>query len=112
LHLSFSTGQVVLTLIVPHIQYDVYAGTCQPAVFFQHYIFRSAILDPLPVLLYCNLRIQFDAVVGLLTNNRSLPYTYPLPIVYYFDASHVGQKTNMGLKRLADLVNGESSAIF
>jgi hypothetical protein len=54
----------------------------------------------------------FDAVVGLLTNNRSLPYIYPLPILYYFDASHVGQKTNMGLKRLADLVNGKSSAIF
>ena len=70
--LSFSIKQGVLASTVPHIQYDEYAGTYLPAVFFQHYIFRSAILDPLPVLLYCNLRIQFDAVVGLLTNNRSL----------------------------------------
>ena len=47
--LSFSIKQGVLASTVPHIQYDEYAGTYLPAVFFQHYIFRSAILDLLPV---------------------------------------------------------------
>jgi hypothetical protein len=50
---------------------------------------------------------SFDAVVGLLTNNRSLQDTYPLPIVYYFNASHVGQKTNMDLNGEWAIVNGE-----
>jgi hypothetical protein len=40
----------------------------------------------------------FDAVVGLLTNNRSWGPAYPLLKLYYFNASHVGQKTNMGVK--------------
>ena len=48
-----------------------------------------------------------NAVVGLLTNNRSLQYTYPLPILYYFNASHVGQKINMGLNGEWAMVNGE-----
>ena len=43
----------------------------------------------------------------LLTNNRSWRHTYPLLKLYYFDASHVGQKTNMGFRYLIDLVNGD-----
>jgi hypothetical protein len=53
-----------------------------------------------------------DAVVGLLTNNRSWRHAFPLLKLYYFNASHVGQKTNMGLRtqiniQLSDLVNGQ-----
>jgi hypothetical protein len=54
-----------------------------------------------------NLIILLVAVVGLLTNNRSLQHAYPLLKLYCFNASHVGQKTNMGFRRLSDLVNGE-----
>jgi hypothetical protein len=50
---------------------------------------------------------SFDAVVGLLTNNRSLQDTYPLLKLYYFNASHVGQKTNMGLNCEWAIVNGQ-----
>ncbi len=46
------------------------------------------------------------AVVGLLTNNRSWRHAYPLLKLYCFNASHVGQKTNMGFRWLSDLVNG------
>ncbi len=46
------------------------------------------------------------AVVGLLTNNRSWRHAYPLLKLYCLNASHVGQKTNMGFGWLSDLVNG------
>jgi hypothetical protein len=47
----------------------------------------------------------------LLTNNRSWRHTYPLLKLYYFNASHVGQKTNMGFRYLIDLVNGQWSIV-
>jgi hypothetical protein len=48
-------------------------------------------------------------LLALLTNNRSWQHHYPLLKLYYFNASHVGQKTNMGLNGEWAMVNGESS---
>jgi hypothetical protein len=47
----------------------------------------------------------FVAVVGLIGQQPKLAVLQSIAELYYFNASHVGQKTNMGFRWLSDLVN-------